>query len=214
MKISIVEESDGVRQKLEHSLASAGGRHQFTHYASGEEAVNAVWRQPQPDVVLVNCHLPTMDGFECARKLRAHNPGLPVLMYAASWQAENINGHTTDELIFSAAHAGANGYLPKNLGAGEMIKAIKQVSTGARRRRRVFVTFFESEPALYQMARHWEKIATLIDAPSMGVARGRPWRTVTFTGKKEKARPLDKTPLIYLKDDLFSSHWNRAVFSR
>src|SRR2546423_11332449 len=120
LKISIVENDP----KGWERFASLRAAYRLTTYASGEEVLRMV--SNPPDLALVNFYLPAMDGFECVRKLKTALPALPVLMYASDWKAENIHGHMDNDLIFSAAHAGANGYLPRALPQKEMLKAIGQ----------------------------------------------------------------------------------------
>src|SRR4051794_37309677 len=98
LKISIVENDSKGRKRF----ASLRAAHRLTTYVSGEEALREMVSDP-PDVVLVSFYLPAMDGFECVRKLKTAWPGLPVLMYASDWKAENIHGHMDNDLIFSAA---------------------------------------------------------------------------------------------------------------
>jgi phosphoserine phosphatase RsbU/P len=198
IKVFIVDDNSSIFRNWTRMAAGKGGRYRVSGCSTGEEALRMAANDA--DIVLINGYLPTMDGFECARKLKARCPGLPVLMYATDWRAEYISGHMTGDLIFSAAHAGASGYLPKNLPIAEAARTIDQVLARARQRRRIFVTFFESKETLKTMARHWKKLAALLDASSREINGRRSWPRVTLTGKFEKARQVVETPLVYLED--------------
>lgn len=184
VKISIVGKPDGFDVKCLQA------RCRLTAFISGEEALRKM-AVKLPDIALVNFQLPMMDGFECARKLKARWSKLPVFMLSAN-QLNDQSG-----LIFPAAHAGASGYLPGTLPAEQMLEAMKQVQKGMQRSRRIFLMFFDSDRSFRVMAKHWEKIATLMHAPSMSIHYGNEWRKVTIVGKIKKMSPPVVTPLAY-----------------
>src|SRR3954464_6440658 len=154
-------------------------RHRLAIHATGEQGLWAT-RSRAPDVVLVNFRLPTMDGFELVRKLRARWPALPALMYTMDRKAEVMNGHMDYDLIFAAAHAGANGYLPKALPARDVLKSIGQLKKGAQCDRRIFLMFFEADRGIGRMAMHWKKIKALVNPVSTSIAYGPEWQKVVL----------------------------------
>jgi DNA-binding NarL/FixJ family response regulator len=195
VKISIVEGGGALHGKLAPFLAKSGNEYRFSIYPTGEKALRGISTE-RPDVALVNFHLPVMDGFECVRKLKAVLPPMPVLMFTTDLETESPKGRLENELIFSAAHAGANGYLPKDLSPFEMANAIEQVCEGARRHCRTFLMFFNSDRSLGQTAQYWGKIATMISAPSANISYGWRWRTVTLVGRMDNIQrpgPMPRT---------------------
>jgi len=194
IKISIVEKNGALYGKLAPFFARNGNGHRFTTYTTGEKALDGILSGT--DVALVNFHLPAMDGFECVQKLKVLQPELPVLMFTTDWDTESVSGRLENELIFSAAHAGANGFLPKDLSPFEMANAVEQVFEGARRHCRTFLMFFNSDRALGKTAQHWQKIAAMLGASSATIGYGRKWRTVTLTGRMDEIQPPVRTTLI------------------
>jgi len=156
--------------------------------ATGEEAVRKL-RNRRVDVVLVNFNLPCMDGFECVRKLRKLLPATPILMFMTGEQRMK-----DDDLIFTALHAGANGYLPGNLPRVELAWTIVQTHKTAKQRCPVFVMLYESDRHLSRSARHWHKITSMLNAATVGLSYGKEWRRVMVRMKNKIAIIEDLVP--------------------
>ncbi len=78
-------------------------------------------KRQQPQVVLLDRQLPTMDGIEITEKIIAQELPLRVLM---------LTGSTDKNTILRAVKAGVHGFLPKECSKEELIKAIEQVAQG------------------------------------------------------------------------------------
>ncbi len=74
-----------------------------------------------PDVVLMDVHMPVMDGIEAARLLRQKVPGAKILILTVSDE---------DATLFEAIKAGAHGYLLKNVHPDALIQSIVGVTVG------------------------------------------------------------------------------------
>jgi DNA-binding NarL/FixJ family response regulator len=72
-------------------------------------------------VVLMDLEMPVLDGIEAIRRLRAADPSIQVVVLTA---------FDTDERIFGALQAGAQGYLLKGAPRAEIFAAIRTVSSG------------------------------------------------------------------------------------
>jgi DNA-binding NarL/FixJ family response regulator len=70
---------------------------------SGIEAVDLA-RETQPDVVVMDLHMPVMNGIEATRRIVTDSPGITVLV---------LTMFDDDASVFSALRAGARGYLLK-----------------------------------------------------------------------------------------------------
>ena len=87
---------------------------------NGQEAVDLVERL-RPDVVLMDLQMPVMDGPEATRRIKARVPEARILV---------LTTYATDEFIFKALRAGAQGYLLKDTSADELLAAIAAIHAG------------------------------------------------------------------------------------
>src|SRR5579872_3193649 len=118
--VSIVEDSEQVRNTLSRLLNRAEGFRCLSQYANAEAALEAL-PNDHPDVVLMDINLPGMNGVECVRKLKQSAPDIQVVMLTAYEDTENI---------FNALAAGSAGYLLKRTPRAELLAAIQEVHRG------------------------------------------------------------------------------------
>jgi two-component system, chemotaxis family, chemotaxis protein CheY len=102
----IVDDSSVMRKIVERSLRQAGLELVMVHEAgSGTEGLE-VLKNKEVDLILSDINMPSMDGLEFLRQLRALNlaPGVPVVM---------ITTESSEEHVKQAILAGAQGYIRK-----------------------------------------------------------------------------------------------------
>ena len=75
----------------------------------------------RPDVILMDLVMPGLSGIEATRQITASLPGTRVLV---------LTSFAADENVFPAIKAGALGYLLKDSGPEELVRAIRQVNRG------------------------------------------------------------------------------------
>src|SRR5215469_9951203 len=86
----------------------------------GEEAVRMT-KQLKPDVIVMDCALPGMNGLAATRKILEYDPKAAVLM---------LSMHSEDTWVRQSLEAGARGYMLKNAVDLELITAIRRVAAG------------------------------------------------------------------------------------
>jgi two-component system, NarL family, response regulator LiaR len=88
--------------------------------ADGLETV-ARARALRPDVILMDLVMPNLDGIEATRQITAEQPGVRILV---------LTSFAADDKVFPAIKAGALGYVLKDSGPAELVRAIHQVHQG------------------------------------------------------------------------------------
>ena len=81
----------------------------------------ALARDMEPDVLVIDQHMPGISGVEAVRRLGAARPEIPVVVLAAS---------ANEAEALEALAAGACGYLLKDTGAEELVGALRQAAAG------------------------------------------------------------------------------------
>jgi DNA-binding NarL/FixJ family response regulator len=89
--------------------------------SGGQEAVKLA-EELQPDIILMDLHMPDINGIEATRQIVNTSPHIAVLV---------ITMYDDDGSVFAAMQAGARGYLLKGASKNEMLRAIRDVAGGA-----------------------------------------------------------------------------------
>ena len=77
-------------------------------------------RARMPDVILLDCSMPVMDGFEATRLIRAERANACVLMLSGSNSTSDVD---------AARRAGAAAYVTKDRVGNELIEAIFELAS-------------------------------------------------------------------------------------
>ena len=91
---------------------------------NGREAVELVERL-SPDAVVMDIEMPTLDGVEATRLLRAAAPELPIVA---------VSGHDYEERVLEIRQAGANDYVRKARLAEELPRVLATLLAASRMR--------------------------------------------------------------------------------
>jgi DNA-binding NarL/FixJ family response regulator len=118
--IGLVEDNRELRASLERMVNAAPGYRCVCVCSTAEDALREM-PAAQPEVVLMDIHLPNRSGIECTRRLRDLCPAIQVLI---------LTVYDDNENILNALKAGASGYLLKRSSAAEILHAISEVKEG------------------------------------------------------------------------------------
>lgn len=109
-----------VRQGLRALLEAPGGFEIVAEASDGAEALEAVERTT-PDAVLLDLSMPGLNGLEALRRIKEMRRPPKVLV---------LSMHATNEYVRAALRAGADGYLVKGSGIGDLSAALRSVLEG------------------------------------------------------------------------------------
>jgi DNA-binding NarL/FixJ family response regulator len=119
VRVLLVDDHEIVRVGLRAIFAQAGIE-VVGEASTAAEAIEEAARL-DPDVVLMDVRLPDGSGVTACREIRAANPRVSVLFLTA---------FADDGALLATAFATAGGYLPKEIGAANLIQAVKSVASG------------------------------------------------------------------------------------
>lgn len=120
LRILIADDHALMRQGLRSLLQERPGLIVVGEAANGREAVALALRL-QPDVVLMDVIMPSLNGVEATVAIRRRLPETRVLMLSA---------YTEMEHVVAAVRAGASGYLRKSADIEELELAIRAIARG------------------------------------------------------------------------------------
>jgi DNA-binding NarL/FixJ family response regulator len=120
IRVVIADDHAVVRAGLAQLLATFAGVELVGAAVDGEEAVS-LCAERGPDVVLMDLEMPTLDGIEATRRIRAAQPTVAVVV---------LTSFSDRERILRALDAGAAGYLLKDAEPRELAKAIEAAARG------------------------------------------------------------------------------------
>jgi two-component system KDP operon response regulator KdpE len=118
--VVLIEDEPQIRRVLRPTLASEG--YSIVEASTAEEALLQVSTR-RPDLVILDLGLPDLDGLEVLRRLRQWTP-VPVIVLSA-------RGQERDKV--AALDAGADDYVAKPFGVGELLARVRAARGRAAR---------------------------------------------------------------------------------
>jgi DNA-binding NarL/FixJ family response regulator len=121
IRLILADDQALIREGLRSLLSSQPDLEVVAEAENGQQATQQV-AQLQPDVVLMDIRMPTMDGVAATQQICQTYPQTKVLM---------LTTFDDDEYVYQAMKYGARGYLLKHTRLVELAQAIRAVDQGA-----------------------------------------------------------------------------------
>ena len=119
IRVVVADDQELVRAGLVMILDAQPDIEVVAEAGDGAEAVDAV-RRNSPDVVLLDIRMPVLDGIEAAR----------VICAETDCRAVVLTTFDSDDHVYDALHAGASGFLLKDVRRDDLVHAVRVVHAG------------------------------------------------------------------------------------
>ncbi|MEY4540693.1 MAG: hypothetical protein RLZZ306_2450 [Bacteroidota bacterium] len=120
--ILLADDHDVVRRGMKMLLEDEEGIQVVGEASDGLDAIEKV-KILMPNVVILDLTMPKMNGIEAAKVISEEYPEVKILIFSM---------HHNKEYIVKSVENGANGYLLKDTGKDELLRAIRVVSEGRK----------------------------------------------------------------------------------
>jgi DNA-binding NarL/FixJ family response regulator len=120
IKVLLVDDHSLVRRGFRRMLEDEADMEVVGEAGTGEESIKLA-KELRPNVVVMDCALPGMNGLQATRKIIEDSPNTAVLM---------LSMHTEGTWVHQAIEAGAKGYVLKDALDLELGSAVRKVAAG------------------------------------------------------------------------------------
>jgi DNA-binding NarL/FixJ family response regulator len=120
LRIIVADDQASVREGLVLLLGGLPDIEVVASAADGQKALDLV-AEHRPDVILLDLHMPVLDGIETTRRLTAEHPRVAIVV---------LTTYLADTSVLDALRAGARSYLTKDADHTEIASALRSAAEG------------------------------------------------------------------------------------
>ncbi|HEX4291727.1 MAG TPA: response regulator transcription factor [Trebonia sp.] len=120
LRVVIADDQASVREGLVLLLGGLPGIDVVGAAVDGEHAL-ALVAEHQPDAILLDLHMPVLDGIGATRRLVAEHPGVAIVV---------LTTYADDGSVIEALQAGARSYLTKDADRTDIARALQAAAGG------------------------------------------------------------------------------------
>jgi len=120
LRVVVADDQAVVREGLVLLLDGLPGIDVVGAAADGQQALDLV-AEHQPDAILLDLHMPVLDGIGATRRLTAEHPGVAIVV---------LTTYVDDASVMDALRAGARSYLTKDADRTDIARALQAAAGG------------------------------------------------------------------------------------
>jgi DNA-binding NarL/FixJ family response regulator len=120
LRVVVADDQASVREGLVLLLGGLPGIEVVGAAGDGQRALELV-AEHQPDAILLDLHMPVLDGIGATRRLAAEHPGVAIVV---------LTTYADDNSVLEALQAGARSYLTKDADRTDIARALQAAAEG------------------------------------------------------------------------------------
>ena len=120
LRVIVADDQASVREGLVLLLGGLPDIDVVAAAADGQQALDLV-AEHQPDAILLDLHMPVLDGIAATRRLTAEHPGVAIVV---------LTTYVDDASVLEALRAGARSYLTKDADRTDIARALQAAAGG------------------------------------------------------------------------------------
>jgi len=120
LRVVVADDQASVREGLVLLLGGLPGIDVVGAAADGQQALELV-AEHKPDAILLDLHMPVLDGIAATRRLTAEHPGVAIVV---------LTTYVDDNSVLDALRAGARSYLTKDADRTDIARALQAAAGG------------------------------------------------------------------------------------
>jgi DNA-binding NarL/FixJ family response regulator len=120
LRIIVADDQASVREGLVLLLDMLPDIEVVAAAADGKQALDLV-AQHQPDAILLDLHMPVLDGIDATKRLSTEHPGVAIII---------LTTYADDTSVLAALRAGARSYLTKDADRADIARALHSAARG------------------------------------------------------------------------------------
>jgi DNA-binding NarL/FixJ family response regulator len=119
LRVAVVDDNESVRRRIFQILRSQADIEVVCEAGDGDDAVRKI-REHQPDVVLLDISMPSMDGLAVAEVIKIEFPSVQVLI---------VSQHDSRGFQWAALAAGVSGYIVKSNIGRDLVPELRRIQS-------------------------------------------------------------------------------------
>jgi DNA-binding NarL/FixJ family response regulator len=120
LRVVVADDQASVREGLVLLLGGLPDIDVVAAAADGQQALDLV-AEHKPDAILLDLHMPVLDGIATTRRLTAEHPGVAIVV---------LTTYVDDASVLEALRAGARSYLTKDADRTDIARALQAAAGG------------------------------------------------------------------------------------
>ena len=119
-RVFLIDDDETTRRSYASIINSTSQFLVVGSFDNCEDAIKSIGKL-NPDIILMDIGLPTMNGIDGTRTIYRQDPNIQIII---------VTAHDESKIVFEALKAGATGYISKSFNLTELLAALEEIAKG------------------------------------------------------------------------------------